>query len=137
MQKIISGLIFPMLLTCSSLSLAAVCNKTITNTALGQLIVPTGATCTLNMAAVDGSINVQKNANLVLNNSSVSGAIQADTAKSLKLVNSSVEGDVNAASGSTQISLNKAMISGNLYCSNIKLQSNMSSIEGKIIGKCQ
>lgn len=137
MQKIISQLMLPILLTCSSLSFAAVCNKTMTNTALGQLTVPAGATCSLNMAAVEGSITVQKGASLILNNSSVSGAIQASAAKTLKLVNSSVEGDVNAAQGSAQISLDKTMISGNLYCSSSKLRSSMSSIEGKVVGKCQ
>lgn len=137
MQKIISRLVLPMLLTCSSFSFAAVCNKTISNTALGQLTVPAGATCTLNMAAVEGSINVQQGENLILNNTAVSGAIQASAARSLKLVNSSIEGDVNAAQGSAQISLDKAMISGNLYCSSSKLRSSMSSIEGKVVGKCQ
>ena len=122
----------------SGMSYATVCNKTINNNAVGSLTVPSGATCTLNGTSVDGNVSVQKNGTFILNNSSVSGSVQADTAKAIKLINSSVEGDVKATQVATSLSLDKSMISGNLYCSSlVKLSANMSSIEGKTIGKCK
>ena len=122
-------------LVAAQATFAANCSSTISNNAVGSLTVPAGATCTVNHSSVDGSITVQKGASLVLNNSSVSGKVQASTAKSLKLINSSIESDVQAAA---VVSLDKAMISGNFYCSPVtKLQSSNSMIEGKTVGKCR
>ena len=104
-------------LVTAQLTFAANCSGTISNNAAGSLTVPAGSTCTLNGTAVEGSVTVQKGASLVLSNSSVSGNVQASTAKSVKLINSSVEGDVQAPS---TLSLDKAMITGNLYCSSVK-----------------
>lgn len=135
---ILKSSLFLVLSLSSAFSMAATCNKTINNNAVGALTVPAGATCTLNGTAVEGNIVVQKNASLVLNNSSVSGNLQADTAKSIRLINSSIEGDVRATQVSTLLSLDQSSVEGHLYCSSlVKLQSNMSSIAGQTLGQCK
>ena len=137
-KMILKSSLFMILCSASIFSFAATCTSAIQNNAVGSLTVPANAVCTLNGTAVEGNIVVQKNASLVLNNSSVNGSLQADTAKSVKLMNSSVEGDVRATQVSTILSLDQSSIEGNVYCSSLaKLQANMSSITGKIVGQCK
>lgn len=125
-------------LTAAQFGYAATCTKAITNSAVGSLTVPAGATCSLNGSSVEGDVTVQKGGNLILNNSSVSGSVQANAANSVKLMNSSIAGDLNAGQVSSIVNLNKSMVSGNFYCSSLsRLLSSNSMIEGRTIGKCK
>ena len=116
--NVIKCMVTTFALTTAQFAFATNCTSSVNNSAVQDLTVPAGATCTLNNTGVSGSVSVQKGATLILNNASVQGSVQASTAKSIKLVNSMIEGDLNVAQASSTIILNKSMISGNLYCLN-------------------
>ncbi|WP_228268428.1 hypothetical protein [Acinetobacter colistiniresistens] len=62
--------------------------------------------------------------------------IQANQAKAIRSIHSSVSDDVHIADSATTFSLDKSIISGDIYGSiAITLQANLNSIEGQKLVK--
>jgi hypothetical protein len=55
------------------------CTSTLTTVPSGNVIVPTGATCTLDGATVDGNVIVETDATLTVNGGSITGNVQGNS----------------------------------------------------------
>jgi len=67
-----------------------VCRGTIGATTVDNLLVPQGATCTLNDTRVEGTVQVQRNATLFANGIRVKGNVQSEGFKNIVLRQDSV-----------------------------------------------
>jgi len=67
-----------------------VCRGTIGTTTVDNLLVPQGATCTLNGTRVEGTVQVQRNATLFANGIRVKGNVQSEGFKNIVLRRDSV-----------------------------------------------
>jgi len=77
-----------------------VCRGTIGSRTVDNLLVPRGATCTLNGTRVEGTVKVERNATLVANTIRVKGNVQSEGFKSITLrENSVVVGSVQLENG--------------------------------------
>ena len=77
-----------------------VCRGTIGATTVDNLLVPQGATCTLNDTRVEGTVQVQRNATLFANGIRVKGNVQSEGFKNITLKqNSVVVGSVQLENG--------------------------------------
>src|SRR5919112_5207050 len=77
-----------------------VCRGTIGATTVDNLLVPQGATCTLNGTRVEGTVKVERNATLVANTIRVKGNVQSEGFKNITLrQNSVVVGSVQLENG--------------------------------------
>lgn len=77
-----------------------VCRGTIGSTTVDNLLVPQGATCTLNGTGVEGTVKVERNAQLFANGIKVKGNVQSEGFKTIVLRrNSSVVGSVQLENG--------------------------------------
>ena len=111
------------------------CRGTIGSTTVDDLLVPQGATCTLDGTTVKGTITVKGDATLraahvrvvgnvqsenakrvVLRGSSVGGSVQHVQGGSAKINNNRVNGDVQMFSNNGEITITRNRIDGNLQC---------------------
>ncbi|MDQ4129114.1 MAG: hypothetical protein M3151_14400 [Actinomycetota bacterium] len=77
-----------------------VCRGTIGASTVDNLLVPQGATCTLNGTRVEGTVQVQQNATLFANGVTVKGNVQSEGFKKIVLrQNSGVVGSVQLENG--------------------------------------
>jgi hypothetical protein len=77
-----------------------VCRGTIGKTTVDNLLVPQGASCTLNGTSVEGTVKVERNATLVANTIRVKGNVQSEGFKNITLrQNSVVVGSVQLEDG--------------------------------------
>ena len=90
--------VFALALAASALLAAApaaqaeerVCRGTIGTTTVDNLLVPQGATCTLNGTRVEGTVQVQRNATLFANGIRVKGNVQSEGFKNIVLRRDSI-----------------------------------------------
>jgi hypothetical protein len=76
------------------------CRGTIGSTTVDNLLVPQGASCTLNSTRVEGTVKVERNATLVANTIRVKGNVQSEGFKNITLrQNSAVVGSVQLENG--------------------------------------
>ncbi len=76
------------------------CRGTIGSTTVDNLLVPQGASCTLNGTRVEGTVKVERNATLVANTIRVKGNVQSEGFKNITLrQNSVVVGSVQLENG--------------------------------------
>lgn len=86
----------------------------------GNVIVPSGASCTLNGTNIEGNVEVGSNATLSANNVIVDGDIQSQGHRSVSVSNSRVEGNIQLEQGGA------VTLSGNRVDGDIQLFSNRS-----------
>jgi hypothetical protein len=76
------------------------CRGAIGSTTVDNLLVPQGASCTLNSTRVEGTVKVERNATLVANTIRVKGNVQSEGFKNITLrQNSVVVGSVQLENG--------------------------------------
>ena len=96
-----------------------VCRGTIGATTVDNLLVPQGATCTLNGTRVEGTVKVERNATLTASGIRVKGNVQSEGFKNITLrQNSVVVGSVqleNGLDGGSGRVLN-SRVNGDLQC---------------------
>lgn len=86
----------------------------------GNVIVPSGASCTLSGTSIDGNVELGSNATLSANNVTVGGNIQSQGHRSVAVSNSRVEGNIQLEQGGA------ITLSANRVDGDIQLFSNRS-----------
>ena len=101
------------------------CNGSLTGTIAGNLVVPTGATCTLFQANVSGNVQVSQNASLTVDGreewSSIGGNVQANGCASALLEGSVTVGgnvQIQNCKGTSGFAGPGIKIHGNFQCQN-------------------
>lgn len=75
------------------------CRDTLGAITVGNLRVPSGASCTLNGTRVKGTIKVESNAQLTATSVNVVGNVQGENFRAVKLSRSTVGGSVQLVQG--------------------------------------
>lgn len=86
----------------------------------GNVIVPSGASCTLSGTEVEGNVKVGSNATLSVNNAVIDGDIQSEGHRLVAVSNTSVEGNIQLEQGGA------ITLSGNRVDGDIQLFGNRS-----------
>lgn len=95
-----AGLLALAVMTPAALAEERVCRGTIGSTTVDNLLVPQGASCTLNGTRVQGTIKVENGARLVANGVRVIGNVQSEGFQAITLKeNSRVGGSVQLKNG--------------------------------------
>jgi hypothetical protein len=71
---------------------ATECTGSVTGGSLGPLVVPSGATCTLNDVVVDGNIRIDAGGALITDDSTLNGSVTARGARTVRLIDTDVIG---------------------------------------------
>ena len=77
-----------------------------------NVIVPSGATCTLQSATVKGNVKALENARLFVNASHVHGNVQGDEASVVQVTGGTVDGDIQIEEGDSPSELGAAVTGG-------------------------
>ncbi len=71
---------------------ATQCTGTITGGMTGSLVVPSGATCTLDGVTVNGNIRIMSGGALITDDSTINGNVRGDGARTVQLIDTDVVG---------------------------------------------
>ena len=110
----------------------------------GTVVVPAGATCTLNGTRVDGDVKVARGGTLIVRNARIGGNIQSEGFRSVRVEGGSVGGNVQLKEGGAptlggvrvdgdiQLEKNRAraVVRSNVVGGNLQCQGNTSSPTG-------
>jgi hypothetical protein len=104
----------------------------------GNLVVPSGATCTLAGVTVTGNLRVQTNAEVVLQAaltqvSTIEGNVHVGTGGSLLAANSTIDGNIDADQCFT-VSIETVTVDGNVHIQNCTGGGSVAYIESQIDG---
>lgn len=76
------------------------CRGTITNRSFGgDVVVPSGATCTLNGGLVDDNVKVYRGAKLYMNGTTVKGSLQAENHAHVSSASARINGNIQLKQG--------------------------------------
>ncbi|WP_432558735.1 hypothetical protein [Granulicoccus sp. GXG6511] len=77
-----------------------VCRGTITNRSIdGDVVVPSGATCTINGGDIDGNVKVYRNATVHVNGTTVKGNLQAENHRHVASARARIDGSIQLKQG--------------------------------------
>ncbi len=112
------------------------CRGTIGNVLIdGNLIVPDGASCSLDGTTVRGDVTVKSRANLMVNGANISGSIQSEGANKIDINSNTRTGNNVLLRRGVEVSIDGATITGDL-----QLEANTGPVRvesNTIIGNLQ
>ncbi|AQP44583.1 polymer-forming cytoskeletal protein [Tessaracoccus flavus] len=90
------------------------CRGTLTGYVGDTVEVPSGATCTLNNATVDGDVKVYRDASVTITGGRIEGNVQAESARSVVVSGTRVDGDIQPKYTTSTVNVTGTTVGGNI-----------------------